>query len=929
MRDYWHIFLESETKDVARAEYLAYSFVYSASKKQDGLNWELLTQLLTQPAELEKTMRAFAAARYKDGYEKGIHDHDAVKILQAIVPVGEQAGFLRYDPMARALAMLFWQTHQSDAYCSLWPEWAKTSAGIVKVFGNADGLDNLRCEMEKYIGDFCRANELCTSGPQIRRAAEFLSQTLARTPLEFICSKYGRALAQTLKQRLEDNHLWTDFATTQRKLAKHYGQRWQLALNWLKGLTSEAEFALWTPYVPEAAALLMLDNAPGMNLTFSEADLFVTVTGLLSEHPRIVNGETTLRLGDYFSRMRYQRKHVAPGFRHYLTIRQKVLDSERENMRLAEFKPQPLTSFVRNKLIDDVYLPLIGDNLAKQIGAAGAAKRTDLMGLLMLISPPGYGKTTLMEYVAACLGLIFMKINGPALGHSVISLDPDQAPDATSRQELRKLNLALEMGNNVMLYVDDIQHTNPEFLQKFISLCDATRRIEGVWKGRTKTYDLRGKKFCVVMAGNPYTESGEVFKIPDMLANRADVYNLGEVLGGMKDAFALSYLENSLTSNPVLVPLAQRDMQDVYHFIDRAMGKPASANDLSTGYSDAESTEIVAVFERLLKIREVVMQVNRNYIDSAAQSSKYRTELAFKLQGSYRSMNKLASQVSSVMNDAELERIIDDFYIGEAQLLTEAAEENLLKLAEIRNRLTDEQAERWDEIKRQYMRNKAFGGDQSQVGDRVVAQLIDLAQGVHALGKDKPKQPKTDPVAEQLASLTQAIEAVGSAKSTTAKDPVAQQLTKLNKTLATLGSGNNAETNNAIAERLAEMCAHMQKSMGSAKKQDADDRMVVLFARLVKSVQEISAQKQEHVNDRIVGQITELVQSVQALGQTKPAPKSGGKGSSNPSPAQLLSENMDNDIGERIVDQLKSLVHSVHTLRMVAEAGQGGKKLRG
>ncbi|MGV8757056.1 hypothetical protein, partial [Pseudomonas aeruginosa] len=56
------------------------------------------------------------------------------------------------------------------------------------------------------------------------------------------------------------------------------------------------------------------------------------------------------------------------------------------------------------------------------------------------------GKTTLMEYVAHRLGLIFMKINGPALGHEVRSLDPGQAPDATSRQELEKLNLALEMG---------------------------------------------------------------------------------------------------------------------------------------------------------------------------------------------------------------------------------------------------------------------------------------------------------------------------------------------------------------------------------------------------------------------------------------------------------------------------------------------------
>ena len=40
-------------------------------------------------------------------------------------------------------------------------------------------------------------------------------------------------------------------------------------------------------------------------------------------------------------------------------------------MRLEEFKPRVLTSFVRNRLLDEVYLPLIGDNLAKQIGAAG------------------------------------------------------------------------------------------------------------------------------------------------------------------------------------------------------------------------------------------------------------------------------------------------------------------------------------------------------------------------------------------------------------------------------------------------------------------------------------------------------------------------------------------------------------------------------
>lgn len=244
---------------------------------------------------------------------------------------------------------------------------------------------------------------------------------------------------------------------------------------------------------------------------------------------------------------------------------------------------------------------------------------------------------------------------------------------------------------------------------------------------------MRGKKFCVVMAGNPYTESGELFKIPDMLANRADIYNLGEVLGGMDDAFALSYIENSLTSNSVLAPLALRDLNDLYLFVDKAMGKSVSTNSLSYPYSDAEINEIVMVLKHLITLRDVILKVNQQYIASAAQSDKYRTEPAFRLQGSYRNMNKLSEKVSAVMNEKEIERLLDDHYLGEAQLLTTGAEENLLKLAEIRGTLTEQDAIRWQQIKKDFMRNKALGGDNADIGDRVVSQLANLVESVQSL----------------------------------------------------------------------------------------------------------------------------------------------------------------------------------------------------
>ena len=43
-----------------------------------------------------------------------------------------------------------------------------------------------------------------------------------------------------------------------------------------------------------------------------------------------------------------------------------------------------------------------------------------------------------MEYVASKLGIVFMKVNGPALGSDVHSLDPNEAPNATARHPTRR-----------------------------------------------------------------------------------------------------------------------------------------------------------------------------------------------------------------------------------------------------------------------------------------------------------------------------------------------------------------------------------------------------------------------------------------------------------------------------------------------------------
>jgi hypothetical protein len=724
----WEQALPSETATVYRAEYLAASMLFAAERATGGLTVERLTEASLVEAELLELVRGWTAERYAEGYERGVHDVDAARILAELVRLRGTAGLLRFSPVQRALAVLFFAWGEDVAARQRWSRRARSLGRLRAATGAVRPMEQLADELADGLGAW-----LDTAGLDVvlgaagrRLAGAYLAEELTKQTPEFVVSKPADALRLAVKRQLDDNSMRTAFEADLDALSEAPAERFALAAAWARALAEDEDVAI------EATVALLTERELGQRVTSAAST--AELTDLLGQHPRVRDGRLALRLDGFLQRLSSYVAEGAPRFERWRALRHEVLLRERERLRVDEFLPKVMSAFVRNRLIDEVYLPIVGDNLAKQLGAAGAARRTDQMGLLLLVSPPGYGKTTLMEYVANRLGLVFMKVNGPALGHEVTSLDPAEAPNATARQEVEKINLSLEMGNNVMLYLDDIQHTNPELLQKFISLCDATRRIEGVWKGRTRTYDMRGRKFCVVMAGNPYTESGERFQIPDMLANRADTYNLGDILQGKDDLFALSYVENSLTSNPVLQPLATRDQSDVYLLIRMAAGEEVPSSDLSWGYSAVELGEITAVLKRLAKVQEVVLRVNQQYIASAAQEDAYRTEPSFKLQGSYRNMNKMGERVVAAMNDDELDRMIDDHYAGEAQTLTTGAEANLLKLGEMLGTLSEERAARWAEICKEFRRLKLTGSGEDDPVARVTGVLSSLDQRLEAIG---------------------------------------------------------------------------------------------------------------------------------------------------------------------------------------------------
>ena len=718
-RAFWDQLLISESAEVYRAEHLAASVL---SEAEAAGTLDALHAAAVTGGGLLDVVRQAAQARYDEGYERGVHDHDAAAILNALLRLHAGAGLLRYPPAARATAQLFWAYGTDEAARLSWSTRAGSLARARSAFGRSEAIADLCGELAAAMARFPLA--------QVDRelAADYLFEELAAAPFGFVTSAGARALLAGFRDALGGPPAESGkrFEDDLRALGDDLAARHQLVTAWLGSYVASAGE---DPVdLPEAVAVQLCPALPRHD---SSATLSTTVEGLLGAHPRITERRMEVRVDEIIARTRWFRTERVPAYRAYRQQRNDLVARERRRLRLDEYQPTVMSAFVRNRLLDEVYLPLIGDNLAKQLGAAGDGRRTDQMGLLLLISPPGYGKTTLMEYVASRLGLVFVKVNGPSLGHDVTSVDPAEAPNATARQEIEKISFALEVGSNVLLYLDDIQHISPELLQKFISLCDAQRRMEGVWDGRSRTYDLRGKRFAVCMAGNPYTESGQRFRIPDMLANRADVWNLGDVLSGRDELFALSYIENALTSNPVLAPLSTRDRRDVELLVRLAGGDRSVRTDqLSYPYSSVELDQVVAVLRKLLHVQQVVLTNNRAYIASAGQADASRTEPPFQLQGSYRNMNKLAERILPVMNDAELEAAIDDHYLGEAQTLTSGAEANLLKLAELRGTMTAAQAARWADVKAGYLRSQALGGTDNDAMTRAVGAVGLLADRV-------------------------------------------------------------------------------------------------------------------------------------------------------------------------------------------------------
>ncbi|HEY8380327.1 MAG TPA: DNA repair protein, partial [Nannocystis sp.] len=194
----------------------------------------------------------------------------------------------------------------------------------------------------------------------------------------------------------------------------------------------------------------------------------------------------------------------------------------------------------------------------------------------------------------------------------------------------------------------------------------------------------------------------------------------------------------------------------------------------------------------------------------------------FKLQGSYRNMNKLAEKIVAAMTPEEVEKLIDDHYAGEAQTLTIAAEQNLLKLAEMRGRLTPEQAERWATIKREFQRVRSLGGAEDDPAVRVASQLSVLAERVEQVkdtllaAAEREVQAGKELQKAQLASQERLVELMAMAQKRAAAEEKADKPEKKPTTLTPpplqMPGAGSMEWSRPLIARIATALEALQKA---------------------------------------------------------------------------------------------------------------------
>ncbi|MEW6278678.1 MAG: DNA repair ATPase, partial [Candidatus Eremiobacterota bacterium] len=359
-RPYWDQELVSETPTVYRGEYLAYGLLREAEAGRGKHSLTKLYDVLrsgpprqggedVHPGLLE-LVREVAADRYDEGYERGIHDHDATLILENLLYLYSSAGLLRFNPASRAAAVYLWVYGVQGEHQEHWIQQARSLTLMQKLFGANSAQDRLVAELSERIGELCSRHRLTIAPEEARQAGLYLFHELGKPALKFVASGDAAALKDAFVKHLESQRLHLALQEQLDALAGDPARRYELAFSWIEAFANRLRESGKDPtnrgeFVKEEAAVLML--TPRLERETVTAAVTLTVRGLLGQHPRVQSRQMELRLDEFLTRLEGFETERVPGFRDYSRRRLEVLARERHRLRMDEYTPKVMSAFVR------------------------------------------------------------------------------------------------------------------------------------------------------------------------------------------------------------------------------------------------------------------------------------------------------------------------------------------------------------------------------------------------------------------------------------------------------------------------------------------------------------------------------------------------------------------------------------------------------
>lgn len=265
-REYWAQELVSETREVYRGEFLAYSIFADAELGRGDLIVPKLHEAALHDGDLLRLVRNYASERYDEGYERGIHDADATKILEKLLRMRDTADLLRYAPSARALATMFWAIYPERKKRSLWESEARSLVRLRSQFQKA-AMARLHDELDQAIVEHLSSLGIATSLVDVRGAGAYLLEEIARQPPKFVLSAEADALLRRFDGFLHEAGGERDLEQDLRSLRDEPARAFQLARTWMAAFLAGED----TRFADEAVVALLYQGTVSREVSSAQA----------------------------------------------------------------------------------------------------------------------------------------------------------------------------------------------------------------------------------------------------------------------------------------------------------------------------------------------------------------------------------------------------------------------------------------------------------------------------------------------------------------------------------------------------------------------------------------------------------------------------------------------------------------------------------